>query len=95
MGKYNPLSRSRIGRDKAAHRQEYPDYKSRVEVANAAALSGEVDVEFLRHLETPSEVAALEQRWTNSWVSPLRARYVMDGLSAVDADRMGVTLLAT
>ena len=38
MGKYNPLSRSRLGREKAAHRQEYPDYKSRVEVANAAAL---------------------------------------------------------
>ena len=74
VGKYNPLSRSRIGRDKAAHRQEYPDYKSRVEIGNAAALSGEVDVEFLRHMETPSEVAALEQRWTNSWVSPLRAR---------------------
>ena len=74
VGKYNPLSRSRIGREKAAHRQEYPDYKSRVEVGNAAALSGEVDVEFLRHLETVSEVAALDQRWTNSWVAPLRAR---------------------
>ena len=74
MGKYNPLSRSRVGREKAAHRQEFPDYKSRVEIASAAAMSGEVDVEFLRHLETVSEVAALEQRWTNSWVSPLRAR---------------------
>ncbi|KAI0755205.1 dynactin p62 [Daedaleopsis nitida] len=57
----------------AAHRQEYPDYKSRVEVGNAAALSGEGDVEFLRHLETVSEVAALEQRSTNSWISTLRA----------------------
>ncbi|TBU41603.1 dynactin p62 [Dichomitus squalens] len=73
VGKYNPLSRSRIGRDKAAHRQEYPDYKSRVEVGHAAALSGEVDVELLRHLETVGEVASLEQRWTNSWVTPLRA----------------------
>ena len=76
VGKYNPLARSRAGRDKAALRQEYPDYKSRVEIASAAALSGELDVEFLRHLETASEVAALEQRWTNSWVAPLRARYV-------------------
>ena len=74
MGKYNPLSRSRVGREKAAARQEYPDYKSRVEVGSAAALSGELDVEFLRHLETAGEVAALEQRWTNSWVAPLRAR---------------------
>ncbi len=72
VGKYNPLSRSRVGREKGAHRQEYPDYKSRVEVGTA--LSGEADVEFLRHLETVSQVAALEQRWTNSWVSPLSAR---------------------
>lgn len=73
VGKYNPLSRSRLGRDKAAHRQEYPDYKSRVEIGNGAAFSGE-DVEFLRHLEDVSEVAALEQRCTNSWVSPLHAK---------------------
>ncbi|KAI0769923.1 dynactin p62 [Fomes fomentarius] len=72
VGKYNPLSRSRLGRDKAAHRQEYPDYKSRVEIGNGAAFSGE-DVEFLRHLEDVSEVAALEQRCTNSWVTPLHA----------------------
>ena len=74
VGKYNPLARSRAGRDKAAAaRQEYPDYRSRVEVAQTAALGGEADVEFLRHLETVAEVAALEQRWTNSWVSSLRA----------------------
>ncbi|EIW59395.1 dynactin p62 [Trametes versicolor FP-101664 SS1] len=72
VGKYNPLARSRIGRDKNAHRHELPDYKSRVEIAGAAAVSGEADVEFLRHLETISEVASLEQRWTNSWVSSLR-----------------------
>ncbi|KAI0690470.1 dynactin p62 [Cerioporus squamosus] len=54
-------------------KQEYPDYKSRVEIGSAAALSGEADAEFLRHLETVSEVAALEQRWTNSWVAPLSA----------------------
>ncbi|KAH9933190.1 dynactin p62 [Epithele typhae] len=76
VGKYNPLAHSRAGRqsakDKAAARQEYPDYKARVEVGAAAALSGEIDVEFLRHLESASEVAALDQRWTNSWVSSLR-----------------------
>ena len=76
VGKYNPLSRSRVGREKAAHRQEYPDYKSRVEIANTAALGAEGEVEFLRHLEQVSEVASLEQRWTNSWVGPLRARCV-------------------
>lgn len=37
---------------------------------------GDIDVEKMKHLENPSEVASLEQLWTNSWaVSPL-ARYV-------------------
>ncbi|KAL7280129.1 hypothetical protein ACG7TL_006546 [Trametes sanguinea] len=72
VGKYNPLARSRIGRDKHAHRHELPDYKARVEIASAAALSGEADVEFLRHLESIEEVASLEQRWTNSWATSLR-----------------------
>ncbi|OBZ68700.1 Dynactin subunit 4 [Grifola frondosa] len=72
VGKYSPLSRSRVGRDKGANKHEIPPYKSRVEIGSAAAVSGEADVEFMRHLETVSEVASLEQRWVNSWTSSLQ-----------------------
>lgn len=75
VGKYNPLSRSRSGRDKGAHKADIPDYKARVEAALGAG-GGEPDVEFMRHLETVSEVAAVEQRWANSWVSSLHMRCV-------------------
>ncbi|KAI0915844.1 hypothetical protein AcV7_007200 [Taiwanofungus camphoratus] len=72
VGKYNPLSRSRVGREKNANKHDIPDYKARVEVGTAGGMSsggGEADVEFMRHLETVAEVAALEQRWVNSWIS--------------------------
>lgn len=80
VAKYNALSRSRSGRDKGAHKADIPDYKARVEVGSAAGLGaggGEADVEFMRHLETVSEVAAVEQRWANSWVSSLHMRCVV------------------
>lgn len=59
-----------------------------MEVGNAAALSGEVDVEFLTHLETVDEVASLEQRWTNSWVSPLRSRSAVRLSNVEEADSL-------
>ncbi|KZT67268.1 dynactin p62 [Daedalea quercina L-15889] len=74
VGKYNPLTRSRSGRDKGAHKTDIPDYKARVEVGSAAGLGaggGEADAEFVRHLETVAEVATVEQRWVNSWASSL------------------------
>lgn len=77
VGKYNPLSRSRVGRDKNAGKQEIPDYKSRVEIGTLGALGaggGDSDVEFMRRLEDMSEVATLEQRWVNSWTASLRSR---------------------
>ena len=86
VGKYNPLARSRSGRDKGAHKADIPDYKARVEVGSAAGLGaggGEADVEFMRHLETVSEVAAVEQRWANSWVSSLHTRCVVSVLGAM------------
>ncbi|OCH90934.1 dynactin p62 [Obba rivulosa] len=76
VGKYNPLSRSRVGRDKNAGKQEIPDYKSRVEIGTLGALGaggGNSDVEFMRRLEDMSEVAKLEQRWVNSWTASLRS----------------------
>ncbi|PCH39894.1 hypothetical protein WOLCODRAFT_136543 [Wolfiporia cocos MD-104 SS10] len=75
VGKYSALARNRIGREKSTQKQEIPDYKPRVEVGAASGLSaggGEADVEYMRHLEMDSEVATLEQRWGNSWVSSLR-----------------------
>lgn len=77
VGKYNPLSRSRVGREKNANKHDIPDYKARVEVGTAGGMSsggGEADVEFMRHLETVAEVAALEQRWVNSWISSVHTR---------------------
>lgn len=80
VARYTPhaLSRSRSGRDKHANRQEVPDYRARVEigaVTTGYALGGgaEPDVEFMRHLETVEEVATLEQRWGNSWVTSPRS----------------------
>lgn len=80
VARYTPhaLSRSRSGRDKNANRQEVPDYRARVEVGAVTtgyALGGgaEPDVEFIRHLETVEEVATLEQRWGNSWVTSPRS----------------------
>ncbi|TFY58050.1 hypothetical protein EVJ58_g6653, partial [Rhodofomes roseus] len=74
VSKYNPLSRSRSGRDKSSHKADIPDYKARMEVGAAAGMGaggGEADLEFMRHLETVAEVATVEQRWVNSWVSSL------------------------
>ncbi|KAI0069722.1 hypothetical protein K474DRAFT_1609993 [Panus rudis PR-1116 ss-1] len=75
--KYNALSRSRSGREKAAAKQEFPEYRSRVETGASKGLlsgsGGEADVDLLKHLESASEVASLEQRWVNSWTTSLHA----------------------
>lgn len=79
MSKYNPLTRSRSGREKSGkNKHEIPDYKSRVEVGSSHGLlegsGGEADVEFVKKLESVGEVASLEQRWGNSWTTSLRTR---------------------
>lgn len=77
VAKYNPMSRSRSGRDKGAAKSDIPDYRARVEAgaSNGFALGtgGEADIEFLKHLEVEGEVASLEQRWVNSWSTSLNA----------------------
>ncbi|KAI9573654.1 dynactin p62 family-domain-containing protein [Boletus coccyginus] len=76
VGKYNPLGRGRAGRERTANKDEMPEYKSRVETAVFSQLGGggdDADVEVLRHMETVEEVAKLEQRWENSWTTPLRS----------------------
>ncbi|KAG9315839.1 dynactin p62 family-domain-containing protein [Chiua virens] len=76
VGKYNPLGRSRAGRDRTANKDEMPEYKSRVETAVFSQLGGggdDADVELLRHMNTIGEVAKLEQRWGSSWTTPLRS----------------------
>ena len=55
-----------------------PEYKSRVEVGGGASgMGGEIDVEFMEHIETENEVASLEQRWANSWATSLRTKCVI------------------
>ncbi|KAH8822540.1 dynactin p62 family-domain-containing protein [Flagelloscypha sp. PMI_526] len=82
VGKYNPLASSTrsIGstnKDRTPNRDEMPEYRARIDSAAGSSRGGgggEVDVEFLRGLESIDEVATLEQRWTNSWTSPLQSR---------------------
>ena len=55
------------------------EYRSRLDISKASAHGtggGEVDVELLRRLEDIGQSATLEQRWLNSWASPLRTQYV-------------------
>ncbi|KAH9179350.1 dynactin p62 family-domain-containing protein [Lactarius sanguifluus] len=65
--KYTPAPRGR--RDKGP-RDELSEYRSRVEVAGTKDTS---NVDFVRRLEEVSQVAALSQRWTSSWTTPLRS----------------------
>ncbi|TFK52164.1 hypothetical protein OE88DRAFT_1627825 [Heliocybe sulcata] len=77
VGKYTPLSRSRLGRGdrSSTAKDEIPEYKSRVEIGAVSGLGahGESDVEFVKHLENMEEVAELEQRWMNSWANSTQA----------------------
>ncbi|KAG1766172.1 dynactin p62 family-domain-containing protein [Suillus occidentalis] len=60
VGKYNPLTRSRVGRDRTANKDEMPEYKSRMEISILGQLGSEGDG------------SDLEQRWGNSWTTSLR-----------------------
>ncbi|KAL4245700.1 Dynactin subunit 4 [Abortiporus biennis] len=74
---FNGLSRSRSSREKGhrTKKEEESVYSARVEAGSSKGLAsgsgGDADVDFLKHLETVSEVAALEQRWVNSWTTSL------------------------
>lgn len=75
VGKYNPLTRSRVGRDRTANKDEMPEYKSRMEISILGQLGSEgdgSDVEALRRMEIAEEIVSLEQRWGNSWTTSLR-----------------------
>ena len=82
VSKYNPLARSTSGRggsgkDRSRNKDEMVEYRSRVDISKASAHGtggGEVDVIFMSNLEDIGQVATLEQRWVNSWVSPLQTR---------------------
>lgn len=84
VSKYNPLSRSTSGRvgsakDRSVNKDEMSEYRSRLDISKASALGtggGEADVEFMRILEDIGLAATLEQRWLNSWASPLKTRLV-------------------
>lgn len=62
-------------KDKTANKDEMPEYRSRLDILTASSLGtggGEADVEFMKGLESISEVATLEQRWISSWASSMR-----------------------
>ncbi|KAF8500875.1 dynactin p62 family-domain-containing protein [Russula emetica] len=67
VGKYTPAPRGR--RDKGT-RDEIHEYRSRVEVGGTKEGA---NVDFMQRLEEVSQVAALGQRWANSWTTTLRS----------------------
>lgn len=74
VSKYTPHTRSGRGaaKDKTPNKDEMPEYKSRMDIESASHYGsggGEVDVDFMKHLENISEVASMEQRWTYSWAT--------------------------
>ena len=71
VNKYNPLSRSRVGRDKPK-RDEIPEYRSRMDISLTGSDGSNVDN--LLRIESPEEIATLEQRWINSWTSSVLTR---------------------
>lgn len=71
VSKYNPLSRSRVGRDKQ-NRDEMPEYRSRMDVSLAG--NDGANVEHLLGIESPDEIVALDQKWINSWTSSVLVR---------------------
>lgn len=76
---YTPHSRSGrpSGKDRSTNKDEIPEYKSRLDITHASTYGsggGEVDVELMRRLESISEVASLDQRWTYSWSTSLETR---------------------
>jgi dynactin-4 len=82
VSKYNPLTRSTSGRggsgkDRSLNKDEMAEYRSRLEISKASVLGsggGEADMDILRHLEDIGDIATLEQRWVNSWATPLQTQ---------------------
>ena len=76
VSKYNPLSRSRTGKDKNSNKDELAEYKARIAIGNQNRRQpgGSEDVEWMKHLETPLQVASFEQRSAGSWFLPLSSR---------------------
>lgn len=81
VAKYNPLGRSTRGvgghstKDRTINKDEMPEYRARLDVMSASSKGsggGEVDVAFMKGLETMASVASMEQRWDSSWVVSLQ-----------------------
>jgi dynactin-4 len=74
VSKYTP-HHARRGKDRTKNKDEFPEYKSRLDVSTASVRGsggGKADVEYMRRLETVGQVASLEQRWENSWSTSLK-----------------------
>ncbi|PPR00431.1 hypothetical protein CVT24_004492 [Panaeolus cyanescens] len=82
VSKYNPLARSTSGKgasgkDRSINKDEMAEYKSRFEISKADALNmggGNADIETLRKLKDINQISTMEQRWANSWVTPLQTQ---------------------
>lgn len=84
VSKYNPLARSTSGKagsgkDRSINKDEMAEYRSRFEILKADAVNmggGDADTETLRRLKDINQISTMEQRWANSWVTPLQTQYV-------------------
>ncbi|KAL0960780.1 hypothetical protein HGRIS_005801 [Hohenbuehelia grisea] len=67
-------SRGKKDKDNSQNKDEMAMYQSRVATktaANSLGSGGQLDVDMIRGLETPYDVATMEQRWLSSWaISP-------------------------
>ncbi|KAF9046538.1 dynactin subunit 4 [Panaeolus papilionaceus] len=82
VSKYNPLARSTSGKagsgkDRSINKDEMAEYRSRFEILKADAVNmggGDADTETLRRLKDINQISTMEQRWANSWVTPLQTQ---------------------
>ncbi|EJC98928.1 uncharacterized protein FOMMEDRAFT_161120 [Fomitiporia mediterranea MF3/22] len=76
VGKYHAPTRTRASKFRQGSKDDMPVYRARVEASGASGLGagGDGDVSLMRHLESPSEIARLEQRWLTSWAESLRSK---------------------
>jgi dynactin-4 len=73
------FSRSRSGRVEKPTKEDFPEYRSRIEVGigGFGLDQGDEDAEFMRLLEEINETAPVEQRWTSSWTPSLHSRLIV------------------
>jgi dynactin-4 len=77
VARYTPHRVGGTRRDRTGNKDEMPEYRSRLDIATSSlggGGGGDIDVDFLRRLESVEEVAPVDSRWRGSWAGSLRTR---------------------